>query len=78
MEENEKSFTELIHSIEMRQCAVKKLILAQEGAAVKKAVKHLARLPSEITDLKRRELELQRLEQLSQADNGVNFLQVAA
>lgn len=76
MEENEKSFTELIHFTEMRQGAVKELILAQEEAAVKKAKERLEQLPSEITDLKRREFELQHLERLSQFDNGVYFLQV--
>ncbi|KAK3567846.1 hypothetical protein QTP86_027356 [Hemibagrus guttatus] len=75
VEENEKRFTELIHTIELRQGVVKKLILDQEEEAVKKATELLERLPSEITDLKRRDFELQRLEQLSQADNGVYFLQ---
>ncbi|KAB5579846.1 hypothetical protein PHYPO_G00199640 [Pangasianodon hypophthalmus] len=75
VEENEKSFTELIHSIETRQSEVKELILAQEEAAVKKAEELLERLPSEISDLKSREFELQRLERLSRADNGVHFLQ---
>lgn len=78
MEANEKSFTELIHTIELRQGEVKKLILDQEEEAMKKATELLKRLPSEITDLKRRDFELQRLEQLSQADNGVYFLQVGS
>ncbi|XP_060729368.1 tripartite motif-containing protein 16 [Tachysurus vachellii] len=75
VEENEKSFTELIDAIELRQSTVKKLILDQEEAAVKNAKELLERLPSEITDLKKRDFELQRLEQLSQAENGVYFLQ---
>ncbi|KAG7329774.1 hypothetical protein KOW79_005996 [Hemibagrus wyckioides] len=75
VEANEKSFTELIRTIELRQGEVKKLILDQEEEAMKKATELLKRLPSEITDLKRRDFELQRLERLSQADNGVCFLQ---
>ncbi|TSO57293.1 E3 ubiquitin/ISG15 ligase TRIM25 [Bagarius yarrelli] len=58
----------------MKQDVVKGQILAQEEAAVKKANEHLERLPSEITNLKRRDFELQHLERLSQADNGVYFL----
>lgn len=78
MEKNEKSFTELIDTIELRQSTVKKLILDQEEAAVKNAKELLEQLPSEITDLKKRDFELQRLEQLSEAENGVYFLQVGS
>ncbi|XP_060785923.1 tripartite motif-containing protein 16-like [Neoarius graeffei] len=78
MEENEKSFTELIHSTEMRHCAVKELILAQEEAAVKQVNTLLERLEKEVTDLKSKNAELQHLEQLSQADNDIYFLQSAA
>ncbi|XP_046707843.1 E3 ubiquitin-protein ligase TRIM47-like [Silurus meridionalis] len=53
VEDNENSFTELIHSIETRQREVKELILAREKAAVEKAKEFLERLPSEICDLKR-------------------------
>lgn len=76
MEENDKSFTELIHWIEMRQCEVKEMILTQEEAAMKKAKELLEQLPSDISELKRRDFELQRLERLAQADNGVHFLKV--
>ncbi|XP_027004435.1 tripartite motif-containing protein 16 isoform X2 [Tachysurus fulvidraco] len=75
VEENEKSFTELTNTIQLRQGTVKKLILDQEEAAVKNAKELLEQLPSEITDLKKRDFELQRLDQLSEADNGVYFLQ---
>lgn len=77
MEENEKSFTELIHSTEMRHYAVKELILAQEEAAVKQVNTLLERLEKEVTDLKSKNAELQHLEQLSQADNDIYFLQVS-
>lgn len=76
VEENVRSVTELNNFVEMSKCEVKKLILTQEEAAVKKAEELLEQLPSEISDLKRRDFELQRLEQLSQAENGVHFLQV--
>lgn len=77
VEENERSFTELIRSIEMRQCTVKELILAQEEAAVKKVNTFLERLEQEISNLKSRDAELQHLEQLSQAENDIYFLQVS-
>ncbi|XP_027004438.1 tripartite motif-containing protein 16 isoform X4 [Tachysurus fulvidraco] len=75
VEDSERSFTELIRSIEMRQCTVKELILAQEEAAVKKVNTFLERLEQEISDLKSRDAELQHLEQLSQAENDIYFLQ---
>ncbi|XP_058250630.1 tripartite motif-containing protein 16-like isoform X1 [Hemibagrus wyckioides] len=78
VELNERSFTELIRSIEMRQCAVKEMILAQEEAVVKKVNTLLQRLEREISDLKSRDAELQHLEQLSQAENEVYFLQSAS
>lgn len=77
LEENEKSFTELIHFIHMRQCAVKELIMAQEEAAVEQINTLLERLEQEISDLKSRDDELQHLEHLSQADNDICFLQVS-
>lgn len=77
-ERNQESFTKLIHFIEMKQCAVKKLILAQEEAAMKKAEDLLERLPNEICDLKKRDFVLQHLEQLSRTDNSVHFLQVGS
>ncbi|KAF4089622.1 hypothetical protein AMELA_G00068780 [Ameiurus melas] len=77
VEENEKSFTELIRSIEMRQHAVKELILTQENAAVKQVNALLEKLEQEITDLKSRDAELQHLESLSQADNNISFLKSA-
>lgn len=73
---NEKSFTELIHFVQRTQRAAKETILAQEEAAVKRAEELLERLPSEISGLKRRDSELERLERLSRAENGVHFLQV--
>lgn len=77
VELNERSFTELIRSIEMRQCAVKEVILAQEEAVVKKVNTLLQRLEREISDLKSIDAELQHLEQLSQTENEVYFLQVS-
>lgn len=77
VEKNEKSFTELICSIEMRQHAVKELILTQEEAAVKQVNTLLEKLEQEITVLKSRDAELHHLESLSQADNNISFLQVS-
>lgn len=77
VEENENSFTELIHFIMMKQRSVKELILAQEDAAVKQVYTLLDRLEHEIADLRSTGAELQHLEQLSQADNDIYFLQVS-
>lgn len=76
VEENENSFTELIHFIMMKQRAVKELIVAREDAAVKQVYTLLDGLEHEIADLRSAGAELQHLEQLCQADNGIYFLQV--
>ncbi|TSO57292.1 Tripartite motif-containing protein 16 [Bagarius yarrelli] len=78
VEENEKSFTELIHFIRTRQCAVNELVLAQEEAVVKKVNTLLETLEQEISNLKSRDVDLQNLQQISQAENDVFFLQSAS
>lgn len=77
VEEMEKSFKELIHFIEMRQRSVQELTMGHREAAGKKAEKLLGRLDEELADLNSRDAELQHLEQLSQADNDIYFLQVS-
>ncbi|KAM9501206.1 tripartite motif-containing protein 16 [Clarias gariepinus] len=74
VEENDKSFTELIDYIEKRQREAKEMISARKEDAVRTAEELLERLPSEIKDLKKREFELQHLEHLSELENGVHFL----
>uniref|UniRef100_A0A8C1XRY4 Tripartite motif-containing protein 16-like n=1 Tax=Cyprinus carpio TaxID=7962 RepID=A0A8C1XRY4_CYPCA len=72
VEDSERIFTELIRSIEKRHSEVKQLIRDQERAAVSRAEEQLERLKKEIDDLKRKDTEL---EQISQTDDHVNFLQ---
>ncbi|XP_062849585.1 tripartite motif-containing protein 16-like [Trichomycterus rosablanca] len=75
VETNARVFTDMIHLIEKKRDMVQGLIFAQEETAEKKAMAFLERLKTEITDLKRRDAELQRLEKLSQINMDVNFLQ---
>ncbi|KTF72972.1 hypothetical protein cypCar_00038012 [Cyprinus carpio] len=72
VEDSERIFTELIRSIEKHHSEVKQLIRDQERAAVSRAEEQLERLKKEIDDLKRKDTEL---EQISQTDDHVNFLQ---
>lgn len=73
LEENERVFTDFIRSIERRHFEVKELIRNQEKAVVFKAEEVLSRLKQEIVELRRRHSEL---EQLSQTDDHIHFLQV--
>ncbi|XP_072543065.1 tripartite motif-containing protein 16 isoform X1 [Salminus brasiliensis] len=75
VEENERLFSELIQSMQEKKCTVKELIRAQEEAVMKKADEVLGRMQEELAQLQRREVELQHLEELSQADHDINFLQ---
>ncbi|XP_062849146.1 tripartite motif-containing protein 16-like [Trichomycterus rosablanca] len=75
VERNSREFTQLIQSMERRQSAVKELIVAQEEATVKQVKERLERLKWEITDLKKKDAELQHLKRLFQADDNVHFLQ---
>ncbi len=73
MEASERIFSELIHSIEKIRSEVTQQIRDQEKAAVSRAEGQLEQLEKEIADLKRRDTEL---EQLSQTQNNILFLQV--
>ncbi|XP_056336195.1 finTRIM family, member 16 [Danio aesculapii] len=72
VDDTERIFTELIHSIERSHSEVTQLIRDQEKAAVSGAEGRLERLEQEIGDLRRRDAEL---EQLSHTDHHINFLQ---
>nr|XP_055059023.1 tripartite motif-containing protein 16-like [Misgurnus anguillicaudatus] len=72
VEDSEKIFTELIRSIERHRSEVTQLIRDQEKTAVSRAEGLLKQLEQEMSDLKRRDAEL---EQLSQTDNHIHFLQ---
>ncbi|KAG5849820.1 hypothetical protein ANANG_G00075760 [Anguilla anguilla] len=72
MEDSERIFTELIHSIERRRSEVKELIRDQEKAAVSRTEGLLERLEQEIAELRRRDAEL---EQLSHTEDHIHFLQ---
>ncbi|KAM6963133.1 uncharacterized protein FYW47_008772 [Aplochiton taeniatus] len=72
VEDSERIFTELIQSIERRSSEVKKLIRAQQKAAVSRAGGLLERLEQEIAELRRRDAEL---EQLSHTEDHIHFLQ---
>ncbi|XP_066533891.1 E3 ubiquitin/ISG15 ligase TRIM25-like [Hoplias malabaricus] len=72
VEDSERIFTELIRSIEERRSEVTELIRAQEKAELSRAEEHIQQLEQEISDLKRRDAEL---EQLSHTDDHIQFLQ---
>ncbi|XP_059419176.1 tripartite motif-containing protein 16-like [Carassius carassius] len=72
VEDSERIFTELIHSIERSRSEVTQLIRDQEKAEVSRAEGQLEQLEKEIEDLRRRDAEL---EQLSHTDNNIHFIQ---
>ncbi|MBN3321485.1 TRI65 protein, partial [Atractosteus spatula] len=72
VQDTDRIFTELIHSIERTRSEVTELIRAQERAAVSQAEGLLERLEKEITELKRRDAELN---QLSHTEDHIHFLQ---
>ncbi|XP_048019350.1 tripartite motif-containing protein 16-like protein [Megalobrama amblycephala] len=72
VEDSERIFTELIHSIERSRSEVTQLIRDQEKAAVSRTEEILERLEQEIDDLRRRDAEL---EQFSHIDHHIHFLQ---
>ncbi|XP_064190025.1 tripartite motif-containing protein 16-like [Anguilla rostrata] len=72
VEDSERIFTELIHSIERRRSEVKELIRDQEKAEVSRAEGLLEQLEQEIAELRRRDAEL---EQLSHTEDHIHFLQ---
>ncbi|XP_062399865.1 tripartite motif-containing protein 16-like [Sardina pilchardus] len=71
VEDNERIFTEMIHSIETRRSEVKELIRDQEKAEVSWAEGLMKQLEQEIVNLKRRDAEL---EQLSHTEDHIHFL----
>ncbi|KAF4092159.1 hypothetical protein AMELA_G00017700 [Ameiurus melas] len=73
VEESERTFTELISSMEKRCLEVTKLIRTKEKAELSRAERLREQLEQEITDLQRRVTEL---EQLSHTHNDLHFLQV--
>ncbi|XP_072548795.1 E3 ubiquitin-protein ligase TRIM47-like isoform X2 [Salminus brasiliensis] len=72
VEDSEKIFTELIHSIEKKRSEVTELIRAQEKTELREAEERLEKLEQQISDLKRRNDELN---QLSQTEDHISFLQ---
>ncbi|XP_076872530.1 E3 ubiquitin-protein ligase TRIM47-like [Brachyhypopomus gauderio] len=73
VEDSERIFTELISTIEKKRCEVRELIRNQEKAELSRAEDLLEKLDQEITDLKRRDTEL---EQRSHTEDHIQFLQV--
>ncbi|XP_034039907.1 E3 ubiquitin/ISG15 ligase TRIM25-like isoform X3 [Thalassophryne amazonica] len=72
VEESDRLFSKLIHSIEKRSCELKELIRVQQREAVSQAEELLENIQREVTEIRRREAEL---EQLSQTEDHVHFLQ---
>ncbi|XDV21986.1 hypothetical protein PO909_026972 [Leuciscus waleckii] len=72
VEDSERIFTELIHSIERSRSEATQWIRDQEKSAVSRAEERLKRLEQEINDLRRRDAEL---EQLSHTQHHIHFLQ---
>uniref|UniRef100_A0A3B1JD71 Tripartite motif-containing protein 16-like n=1 Tax=Astyanax mexicanus TaxID=7994 RepID=A0A3B1JD71_ASTMX len=72
VEDSEKIFTEMILSMERRRSEVRQMIRDQEKAAVSRAEERLKRLEQEITELKRRDADL---EKLSFTEDHIHFLQ---
>nr|XP_003199766.2 tripartite motif-containing protein 16 isoform X2 [Danio rerio] len=72
LDENERIFAELLRALERRHGEVKEMIRAQEVLLLTNAERHLARLEEEITLLRKKHTDL---EQLSQSDDHIHFLQ---
>lgn len=73
LEENERIFTELLLSIERKYNEVKEMIRTQERTTVTQAELLLNRLEEEITLLRKKHNDL---EKLSHTDDHIHFLQV--
>ncbi|MGH0129904.1 UNVERIFIED_CONTAM: hypothetical protein FKN15_018758 [Acipenser sinensis] len=73
IKESEKTFTELIRSIEKIHTEVIELIGANEQAAVNQAKGHMKKAEQEIAELRRRNAELK---QLSETEDHIHFLQL--
>lgn len=74
LEENERIFTELLLSIERKHNEVKEMIRSHEKTTVTRAEILLNRLEEEITLLRKRHTDL---EKLSHTDDHIHFLQVS-
>lgn len=72
MEENERIFTELLLSIERKYNEVKEMIRSHEKTTVTRAELLLSRLEEEITLMRKRHTDL---EKLSHTDDHIHFLQ---
>ncbi|XP_036452732.1 tripartite motif-containing protein 16-like [Colossoma macropomum] len=72
VQDSERIFAELISSIERKRSEVTEMIRTQEKAAVIRAEGILRRLEQEITELRRRDAEL---EQLLHTEDHIHFLQ---
>ncbi|XP_029582504.1 tripartite motif-containing protein 29 [Salmo trutta] len=72
LEDTERVFTELIRSMELKRFEVRELIKAQEKTAVSQAEGLLAKLEQEMSEMRRRDAEL---EQLSHTEDHIFFLQ---
>ncbi|XP_058874151.1 tripartite motif-containing protein 16-like [Acipenser ruthenus] len=70
-EESQQIFTQLIRSIQQKQAEVTALIAEKEKAAVSQAEERMEQLVQEITELKRRDAEM---EQLSKTEDHIHFL----
>lgn len=73
LEENERIFTELMQALERRYTDVKEMIRAQETLLLTQAERHLSRMEEEITLLKMKHNDLERL---SHSEDHIHFLQV--
>ncbi|XP_026852246.2 E3 ubiquitin/ISG15 ligase TRIM25-like [Electrophorus electricus] len=72
LEDSERIFTELIHSIEKMRSELTEMIRAKEKTELSRAGELQEKLEQEIADLKRRDTEL---EQLSHTEDDTHFLQ---
>ncbi|XP_029380843.1 E3 ubiquitin/ISG15 ligase TRIM25-like isoform X2 [Echeneis naucrates] len=71
-EESDNIFTELIRSIELKRFEVRELIKAQEKMAISQAEQLMDKIQKEITELKKNEVELDKL---SHTEDHIHFLQ---
>ncbi|XP_030602506.1 finTRIM family, member 83 isoform X1 [Archocentrus centrarchus] len=72
LQECEKMFGDMMHSIERLQQEMAKLISSNKRAALNNAEGHLERLTNEIADLKKRDNEIT---QLSRTEDHIHFIQ---
>lgn len=73
LEENERIFTEMMQALERRYADVKEMVRAQETALMIQAERQLMRMEEEITLLRMKHNDLERL---SHSEDHIHFLQV--